>query len=457
MRFEHVGVALRSLPITIVRRRQSGTYNDYIERFVLGRNQHVRRLTRIMRQAKVSILTQGLQTIRQHTLAAFGHYLAAGALDVPYEDAFNPPLWELGHLAWFQEYWVARNQQRALGIDYDARRLPHPSSVPQADSLYDSARVAHARRWSLPLLPVPQCLDYARLTMEKTLELLADEQDHSPALYFYWLALQHEAMHLEASTYMAQALGIPFKAPWAMGSDLTEENAGENHAGKSSGRSSGALTDALADSQTVFRAISAIRWSMGVTWNHSHAPHEQTFCFDNEVGVQETDLANYSIALQPVTWAQYMDFVEATGHRFPLYVRTTQTDPLISPYEINVFGQWLPMNTADYARHVSWDDAQAYCRWAQCRLPNEAEWDCAARTNSDFEWGDVWEWTADVFQPFAGFKPHPYAEYSAPWFGSRKVLRGAAWATHPYLRDLNYRNFFTPERRDIYAGFRVCA
>lgn len=395
-----------------------------------------------MRQAKVNILAQGLSVLRRDTLLAFEHYSRAHALTVPLEDEFNPPLWELGHLAWFQEYWIARNQQRNLGIAQDIHHSRLPSRVPQADEWYDSARVSHASRWSLPLLSAQPCLDYLQQTLDESLAMLKQEKDDSPALYFYWLALQHEAMHLEASTYMAQSLGLPFKASWAISSASQPV---QSHLQ--------ALQTAPKLDAAPLQPLPAGLWTMGST---TQALSNRDFYFDNEMGARVTSLKAYSIAPQPVSWDQYMRFIETTGHRLPLYVRAAPLPDSQLPYEINLFGTWSPLDPKACARHISWDDAQAYCRWAQCRLPTEAEWDYAAHTLSDFIWGEVWEWTADTFEPFEGFTPHPYVEYSAPWFGSRKVLRGAAWATHPYLRDLSYRNFFTSDRRDIYSGFRVC-
>ncbi len=71
--------------------------------------------------------------------------------------------------------------------------------------------------------------------------------------------------------------------------------------------------------------------------------------------------------------------------------------------------------------------------------------------------GNVWEWTVDDFLPYPGFSPDPYKEYSAPWFGDHKVLRGGCWATRgrrccaaPDAR------FYRPDRRDVFAGFRTC-
>src|SRR5262249_1774993 len=71
--------------------------------------------------------------------------------------------------------------------------------------------------------------------------------------------------------------------------------------------------------------------------------------------------------------------------------------------------------------------------------------------------GDVWEWTADDFLPYPGFVADPYKEYSAPWFGTHKVPRGGCWATRSRLIRNTWRNFYTPDRRDVWAGFRTCA
>jgi iron(II)-dependent oxidoreductase len=71
--------------------------------------------------------------------------------------------------------------------------------------------------------------------------------------------------------------------------------------------------------------------------------------------------------------------------------------------------------------------------------------------------GNVWEWTASRFEPYPGFTPDPYREYSQPWFGNHFVLRGGSWATRSRLIHNRWRNFYTPDRRDMFAGFRTCA
>ncbi len=112
------------------------------------------------------------------------------------------------------------------------------------------------------------------------------------------------------------------------------------------------------------------------------------------------------------------------------------------------------MNPLRPAVHVSLHEAEAWCRWAARGLPTEAKWECAALALEGFSWGQVWEWTASQFEPYPGFIAHPYRDYSAPWFGSHRVLRGACPATSSPLAHARYRNFFEPHRNDIFAGFR---
>ena len=121
-------------------------------------------------------------------------------------------------------------------------------------------------------------------------------------------------------------------------------------------------------------------------------------------------------------------------------------------------GQWCPLDLALPACHLTLHEAQAWCQWAGRRLPTEAEWERAAVEQPEaFTWGAVWEWTASTFAPYPGFEPHPYRDYSAPWFGSHRVLRGASFMTQPRLRHPRYRNFFTAQRNDVPAGFRTCS
>jgi EgtB-related family protein len=121
-------------------------------------------------------------------------------------------------------------------------------------------------------------------------------------------------------------------------------------------------------------------------------------------------------------------------------------------------GRWTLLDLTEPACHLTWHEAQAWCAWAGRRLPTEFEWERAVLTHREaFAWGDVWEWTASPFAPFPGFEPHPYREYSAPWFDGRPVLKGASFMTQPRMRHPRYRNFFEAHRNGVPAGFRTCA
>ncbi|MCU0927856.1 MAG: hypothetical protein MUE62_01310, partial [Burkholderiaceae bacterium] len=167
------------------------------------------------RRAGRAALAGALRASRADTLATFDAWRRAlPALAVPRRAEINPPLWELGHVGWFQEYWLARNPERPRGIAADPD-APRPEGVRAgADALYHSSRVAHDVRWSLPLPGVEATLDDLARQLETTLALLAEAPDESDdALYFFRLALFHEDMHHEAALYMAQGLGVPIDDP----------------------------------------------------------------------------------------------------------------------------------------------------------------------------------------------------------------------------------------------------
>ena len=368
---------------------------------------------------------RALLAARKRTLAlaqVYAQALQGDAMRVPYQSTLNPPLWELGHIAWFQEWWIARNRQRARGVACDPDHVRGEPLMPGADQLYDSSRVAHESRWDLPLPDLAATRDYLAATLSQTLALLDElpEDAAHPDLYFFRLVALHEEMHAEAACYMARALGIavPAQAP----SVATAAPAGVLH-------------------------VPAQEFVLG-----SSGPG---FAFDNELQAHEIQLGPFEIDAQPLSWSRFMPFVEANGYsRRECWSEEgwawLQASAIPPPRAGEGDGN-------EVALHLTAYEAEAWCRWAGRRLPTEAEWECAALGAPGFSWGQAWEWTASPFQPYPGFTPHPYRDYSAPWFGSRRVLRGACAATAPTLAHPRYRNFFEPQRSDVFAGFRSCA
>lgn len=370
----------------------------------------------------------------------FRHALGPDGLRIAQASAVNLPLWELGHTGWFEEFWLSRNPDRAMGSAADPLAPRAPSVLAQADAFYDSSNVAHATRWRLDLPDPAATTAYLAAVREATLALLRAGGDSDDDLYFFRLVLFHEDMHREAWHFMAQGLGIDLGP--AMRRPSTEATRTPH--------GSGALR------------VAAGRRRIGVDG--------PGFAFDNELGAHDVDVPAFAIDPGPVTWAAFLPFVEAGGYadralwtpQGDEWLRGTgATQPLhlrraAAGWERSQFGRWVALDRAAPAMQLTAHEAEAWCRWAGRRLPTESEWETAAG-HDGFEWGDVWEWTSSPFAPYPGFMPHPYRDYSQPWFDGRRVLRGGSFATAPHLRHARYRNFFPAGRNDVFAGFRSCA
>lgn len=392
------------------------------------------------RQGGAPALARALQDSRRDTLATFAAYeQALPDLIVPQRAELNPPLWELGHIGWFQDWWLGRFDARDQGLSADPdgpRRLPARAG---ADRLYNSSRVPHASRWQLALPDAEATRADLRAQLDTTLALLQAAVAGDAAMYFFRLALLHEDMHHEAALYMAQALGVPIADTGWQPATLPLP------------------PPAL--------ALAAGRWRLG-------SSTDAGFAFDNELGAHAVDVPATVIDAQALRWAEFLPFVEAggysearwwtregqawchsTGAHAPRYLRQAG-----GSWQQWRHGRWQPLQLEEAACHLTQHEALAWCRWAGRRLPSEVEWERAAITGgAAFRWGDVWEWTASPFAPYPGFRAHPYRDYSAPWFDDRPVLRGASFMTQPRLRHPRYRNYFPPERNDVPAGLRSCA
>ena len=400
-----------------------------------------------MRHASGELLSLALMDARNHTLYLLSHYeqvLGAKQFKVPMLPELNPPLWEVGHLGWFQEWWIARNMQRHRGAGCDPVAARLASIEPRADSWWDSSHVPHDSRWTLNIPSLADTKAYLLDTLETSLELLDKAPDDDDALYFFRLALFHEDMHGEALIYMAQTLGLPLSlsAPGPV-----------------------AAREPL--------RVPATRWQLGSSSGSG-------FTFDNERQPQEVQVPEFEIDAQVVTWAQFVEFVDDGGYDRPelwqpqgwewLQAKATGEGRRGPRYvdQIGVasgavmqtrFGTPRRMLGGQPVMHVSWWEADAWCRWAGRRLPAEVEWEVAAHhaERRGFRWGEVWEWTGTTFRPYPGFAADPYRDYSEPWFGTRKVLRGASFATRARMKTPKYRNFYLPGRDDIFVGFRSCS
>ncbi len=364
--------------------------------------------------------------MRKH-LRAFIANLSDAQSGVPRIATINPPLWEAAHVAWFAEWFCMRDASFREGKTQPLR----DSIWNDCDSFLDSNTIAHAARWELPQLTRAATLDYLDRSHELVLQRLEAAEESDDGLYRFRLAMFHEAMHLEAIAWCAQTLA------WPMPEWLTDD----------ARRRSIILTKTSGESTNISGQNEIL----------------YGFRFDNEKPPFPKQNGRSTINSGPVSNMLFAEFVECGGYenamsrKHPAYWRRTAR----GEWQQRRFDQWIALEANAPVVHVSALEADAYAAWVGGRLPTESELHDHFSTVHDAWHGYVWEWTATPFAPYveqAEFKPGLYREYSQPWFdGKHRVLRGGSFATLPIMHHPHYRNFFTTERSDVFAGFRVIA
>jgi iron(II)-dependent oxidoreductase len=310
------------------------------------------------------------------------------------------------------------------------------------------------------------------------------------------LALLHECMHAEAFTYTRQTLGYP--APRMGNSNAPAGQSSDHLAPLLSADADipgGVLLLGSEPDQPFF--FDNEQWAHPIEVAPFRMSRTAVSCREFLDFVQDGGYRRREFWSAPGWWWR-----NSAGAEHPVYWRSEGSAGWLRRH----FDQWGPLEPDLPVLHVNWYEADAYCRWAGRRLPTEEEWELAATAEPRadgrgvserkriYPWGDepptsaqanldwrsmgclpvaalpegdsafgcrqmignVWEWTASDFRAFPGFSPGPYKEYSEPWFVGHKVLRGGCWATRSQLIRSAYRNFYPPDRRDVWAGFRTC-
>jgi len=401
-------------------------------------------------------------------------------LHAQHDQLMSPILWDLGHIAHFEELWLTRN-------------LDGPIEFVEMPGLYNPFEHPRSTRGSLALPGLEECRAIMDEIRGRVLARLvsADFDAANPLLrdgFVYQMVLQHEYQHNET---ILQTLQLKRGAPY---SPLTRvaPDAG-----------AGRLPAAPGE---------MVRFPGGRV---EIGTDDRSAAYDNERPAHAVDVAPFWIDAYPVTNADYLVFIGAGGYDTPEYWSEagwrwrTEIDAKAPKYWLYAGGSWSTRSMDRRGAvepwhpvsHVCWYEAEAYARFAGKRLPTEIEWEAAASwdpatgTRRAFPWGeapadrtlanvdqlafgtvpigsylrnvspigchgmigDVWEWTSSDFGPWPGFEVFPYKEYSEVFFGTDyKVLRGGSWATRPGAIRNTFRNWDYPIRRQIFSGFR-CA
>ena len=401
-------------------------------------------------------------------------------LHAQHDALMSPVLWDLGHIAHFEELWLTRN-------------LDGPIEFVEMPGLYNPFEHPRSTRGALALPGLEECRAIMDEIRGRVLARLvaADFDAASPLLrdgFVYQMVLQHEYQHNET---ILQTLQLKRGAPYSPLTRVAPESAG-------------ARLPAAPGEMVRFPGG---RVEIGTG--------DRSAAYDNERPAHAVEVAPFWIDAYPVTNADYLVFIGAGGYDTPEYWSEagwrwrTETDVKAPKYWLYAGGAWSTRSMDRRGAvepwhpvsHVCWYEAEAYARFAGKRLPTEIEWEAAASwdpatgTKRAFPWGDapadrtlanldqlafgtapigsyprnvspigchgmigdVWEWTASDFGPWPGFEAFPYQEYSEVFFGTDyKVLRGGSWATRPGAVRNTFRNWDYPIRRQICSGFR-CA
>jgi iron(II)-dependent oxidoreductase len=417
-----------------------------------------------------------LAEARARTLALIAP-LSETDLTIQHDPLMSPILWDLGHIAHFEELWLERN-------------LTGPVEFGEMPGLYDPFEHPRRVRGALDLPPRDAAVHAMAEIRARVVAHLAnvDLDGASPLLrdgYVYAMVLQHEYQHNETILQTLQLkTGAPYRAPRAY-----------------------ALPVAADVDERSMAAFPGGRVRIGTD--------DRSAAYDNERPSHVVEIAPFSIDVFPVTNGAYLEFMREGGYArrewwsaegWAWLAESGATAPKYwtragDEWTVRVMDREHSIAEREPVCHVSYHEAAAYASYAGKRLPTEAEWETAAGWNATasrmqrFPWGeepatheranvdqlsfgvaplgayaanwspvgcygmigDVWEWTSSDFRPFPGYATFPYPEYSEVFFGSEyKVLRGGSWATRPGAIRNSFRNWDYPIRRQIFSGFR-CA
>lgn len=389
------------------------------------------------RTAMPNEIADALQDARDYTLMLFECHAGAGldqAGRVPMLPTLNPPLWELGHIAWFAEWYVLREAKAS-----DPMAAQRTSMLTKGDDWFDPNTVPHRARWKLELPSTGALKTYWHEVLDRVLDKLSRTRNDESGLYPYRLVLAYEDMRGELLAQMLQTLGLVLPPQLAARS-----------------------IPLWAEGEIDFPGGS---FTLG-------SAQDEGFVFDNEKWAHPCRLPAFSMDSTLVSNEQYAEFVDDGGYQRAEYWSPAGLEWLMARersaprdwlrdgryWRCDRFGRQIALQAHEPVRHVSLFEAQAYCRWAGRRLLTEAEWEYAALTEHPaLRWGDLWEWTCSPFEPYPGFSPDAYREYSEPAFHTHQSVRGASFATRQRMRSPKFRNFFLPWREDMFIGFRTCA
>jgi iron(II)-dependent oxidoreductase len=394
----------------------------------------------------------------------------------------SPLVWDLGHIAAFEDLWLVH------------RFGGRPMVREDLAGVYDAFETPRAARGDLPFLGPRAARAYLEEVRHHARALARERGVGDGSLHE--MVLRHEQQHCET---MLQTIQLARLDPYRGAAAPPHRGAAEP-AHQARPPQPGPPPTGLELTE-----VPAGPCSIG-------APADG-FAYDNERPRHRVALYDFAIGTSPVTNGAYLEFVRGGGYRRPEWWsrdgwgwRQQRRVERPGGWAEDLEREWrlgalVPLDLSCPVVHVSWYEADAFARAHGARLPTELEWEKAAAWDPGagaaraYPWGEgppvpgihanldqrergpvpagahpagqsaygvsdmlgqVWEWTASAFSGYPGFTAHPYREYSEVFFGQGyRVLRGGSWATRARVAKTTFRNWDFPERRQIFAGIRI--
>lgn len=396
-------------------------------------------------------IRKNLLECRQSTLRVFSQIDGVTFCRQAHPD-FSPVGWHFGHIAFTEAYWIL---EHLGGL---------PKLWPEYQQLFAADGLPKSQRQQLPSLEI--IYDYLKITRQKVLDYLQQQKEITQQERLWHFLIQHESQHSETIAIVLHLLGYR--------QELQQISS----------------TPTPAPTPTMI-AIPAGEFILG---------NNQIIAQDNERDAHQVYLDTYYIDKYPVTCGEYQKFILDGGYQNPQWW-TPQGWQWVCDHKITQPLYWEKQSqlTNHPVYGVSWYEAQAYAKFVGKRLPTEAEWEKAACWNEtakekySYPWGNtpptndqcnhhlylnsttpvnaypsgkssygcydclgnVWEWTASYLTPYPSFQYYPYSGYSQAYFDHQHyVLKGGSWATLRWGLRGSFRNWYQPQVREIFAGFR---
>lgn len=380
-------------------------------------------------------------------------------------DKHNPLLWETTHALFF----IEKHALRHILMDYT-----YPSFPKITNDIYDSFVLCASERYKAKLVEYEELLVYKQFIFSKLELIIKTMNDVNNTInYMITFVLLHVHMHLESFLFTNQL--VYRELPSIYNKKLFPK------------------------SDTIIENI-MVQIKSG-SFTQGHTIKIEGFGFDNEKPSFQRFVHNFWVSKYKISFYEFMNFIKlgaydeeshwspnglrwkkSKKHDFPLYWNITSNNN----FTINYFDQLVPIECLYNfpVINVSWYEAEAFANWKKCRLLYEDEWEYMAKRypikyetlNIDYRnqyivkfnekytnedninelMGSCYEWCQEPIYPYDGFTIDPlYREMSYPFFGFKRICRGASWCTAKELAYPSYRNAQYPDCTKQYIGFRI--